>query len=156
MEEQVELLKRKLRQIYQGETFNGKPTKTARSHGKKFQVTVQQEIARLLVYNDPITTCDQLMFVLFSAWWTDHLTWNKYTRGTWDGHICNKPSTYQQKRFTEKHKWWSQTLTNLATSRCVLSNKAGLRKEDRFLTMFSSLGFWVRMIVKQGNELMSS
>ncbi|KAG2278674.1 hypothetical protein Bca52824_061229 [Brassica carinata] len=48
MEEQVELLKRKLRQIYQGEAFNGKPTKTARSHGKKFQVTVQQEISRLL------------------------------------------------------------------------------------------------------------
>ncbi|KAF2547176.1 hypothetical protein F2Q70_00021589 [Brassica cretica] len=52
MEEQVELLKSKLRQIYQGETFNGKPTKTARSHGKKFQVTVQQEIARLLILEE--------------------------------------------------------------------------------------------------------
>ncbi|KAG2316463.1 hypothetical protein Bca52824_019585 [Brassica carinata] len=48
MEEQVELLKRKLRRIYQGVAFNGKPTKTARSHGKKIQVTVQQEISRLL------------------------------------------------------------------------------------------------------------
>lgn len=49
IEEQVELLKRKLRMIYQGEAFNGKPTKTARSHGKKFQVSVQQETSRLLV-----------------------------------------------------------------------------------------------------------
>ncbi|GLU07890.1 hypothetical protein SLE2022_248290 [Rubroshorea leprosula] len=48
VDEQIELLKRKLRQIYQGEIFNGKPTKTARSHGKKFQVSVKQETARLL------------------------------------------------------------------------------------------------------------
>ncbi|XP_038995493.1 protein SULFUR DEFICIENCY-INDUCED 1-like isoform X2 [Hibiscus syriacus] len=47
-DEQIELLKRKLRLIYQGEIFNGKRTKTARSHGKKFQVSVQQEISRLL------------------------------------------------------------------------------------------------------------
>ncbi|KAJ7961496.1 Protein SULFUR DEFICIENCY-INDUCED 1 [Quillaja saponaria] len=48
IEEQIELLKRKLRSIYQGEAFNGKPTKTARSHGKKFQVSVKQETSRLL------------------------------------------------------------------------------------------------------------
>ncbi|PKI64787.1 hypothetical protein CRG98_014783 [Punica granatum] len=48
VEEQIELLKRKLRQIYQGEIFNGRPTKTARSHGKKFQVSVKQETSRLL------------------------------------------------------------------------------------------------------------
>lgn len=47
-EEQIELLKQKLRMIYQGEAFNGKPTKTARSHGKKFQVTVKQETSRIL------------------------------------------------------------------------------------------------------------
>lgn len=47
-EEQIELIKQKLRMIYQGEAFNGRPTKTARSHGKKFQVSVQQEISRLL------------------------------------------------------------------------------------------------------------
>ncbi|KAH7666138.1 TPR-like protein [Dioscorea alata] len=46
--EQIELLKRKLRKIYLGEAFNGKTTKTARSHGKKFQVTIQQELSRLL------------------------------------------------------------------------------------------------------------
>ncbi|GMP55685.1 hypothetical protein CsSME_00020435 [Camellia sinensis var. sinensis] len=34
--------------IYQGEAFNGKPTKTARSHGRKFQVTVKQETCRIL------------------------------------------------------------------------------------------------------------
>ncbi|CAN0875546.1 Protein SULFUR DEFICIENCY-INDUCED 2 [Linum grandiflorum] len=48
MEEQIELLKQKLWMIYQGDAFNGKPTKTARSHGRKFQVTVQQETCRIL------------------------------------------------------------------------------------------------------------
>ncbi|KAM1483690.1 hypothetical protein TB2_034969 [Malus domestica] len=48
IEEQIDLLKRKLRLIYQGAAFNGKPTKTARSHGKKFQVSVTQETSRLL------------------------------------------------------------------------------------------------------------
>ncbi|KAK9944862.1 hypothetical protein M0R45_010408 [Rubus argutus] len=48
IEEQIDLLKRKLRLIYQGAAFNGRPTKTARSHGKKFQVSVKQEISRLL------------------------------------------------------------------------------------------------------------
>ncbi|KAI4354418.1 hypothetical protein L6164_003280 [Bauhinia variegata] len=47
-DDQIELLKRKLRLIYQGEAFNGKPTKTARSHGKKFQVSIKQESSRLL------------------------------------------------------------------------------------------------------------
>ncbi|CAA2934100.1 SULFUR DEFICIENCY-INDUCED 1-like [Olea europaea subsp. europaea] len=48
VDEQIMLLKHKLRMIYLGEAFNGKPTKTARSHGKKFQVSVKQEIARIL------------------------------------------------------------------------------------------------------------
>nr|XP_043609376.1 protein SULFUR DEFICIENCY-INDUCED 2 isoform X1 [Erigeron canadensis] len=48
LEDQIELLKQKLRMIYQGEAFNGKPTKTARSHGRKFQVTVRQETSRIL------------------------------------------------------------------------------------------------------------
>ncbi|KAM1349867.1 hypothetical protein PS2_003871 [Malus domestica] len=48
VEEQIDLLKRKLRLIYQGVAFNGKPTKTARSRGKKFQVSVTQETSRLL------------------------------------------------------------------------------------------------------------
>ncbi|CAL0306019.1 unnamed protein product [Lupinus luteus] len=48
VEDQIELLKKKLRMIYQGGAFNGKPTKTARSHGKKFQVSIKQETARLL------------------------------------------------------------------------------------------------------------
>ncbi|XP_028773103.1 protein SULFUR DEFICIENCY-INDUCED 1-like isoform X1 [Neltuma alba] len=47
-EEQIQLLKRKLRLIYQGQAFDGKPTKTARSHGKKFRVSIKQETARLL------------------------------------------------------------------------------------------------------------
>ncbi|MCL7041796.1 hypothetical protein MKW94_021857 [Papaver nudicaule] len=48
VDEQIELLKQKLRMIYQGEAFNGKPTKTARSHGKKFQVSIKQETSRIL------------------------------------------------------------------------------------------------------------
>lgn len=48
LDDQIELLKQKLRMIGQGEAFNGKPTKTARSHGKKFQVTVKQETSRIL------------------------------------------------------------------------------------------------------------
>ncbi|EPS63346.1 hypothetical protein M569_11439, partial [Genlisea aurea] len=48
VDEQIALLKHKLKLIYYGEAFNGKPTKTARSHGKKFQVSVKQETARVL------------------------------------------------------------------------------------------------------------
>ncbi|GKU98611.1 hypothetical protein SLEP1_g11595 [Rubroshorea leprosula] len=48
IEEQIQLLKQKLRMIYQGEAFNGKATKTARSHGRKFQVTIKQETSRIL------------------------------------------------------------------------------------------------------------
>ncbi|TYK17394.1 protein SULFUR DEFICIENCY-INDUCED 1 [Cucumis melo var. makuwa] len=48
VEEQIDLLKQKLRMINQGEAFNGKATKTARSHGKKFQVTIRQETSRIL------------------------------------------------------------------------------------------------------------
>ncbi|GJZ10967.1 sulfur deficiency-induced 1-like protein [Tanacetum coccineum] len=49
VDEQIALLKQKLRMIYRGEAFNGKPTKTARSHGKKFQVSVRQETSRILI-----------------------------------------------------------------------------------------------------------
>ncbi|XP_019242882.1 PREDICTED: protein SULFUR DEFICIENCY-INDUCED 1-like [Nicotiana attenuata] len=48
VDEQIALLKQKLRQIYEGKLFNGRHTKTARSHGKKFQVTISQETARVL------------------------------------------------------------------------------------------------------------
>lgn len=48
VDEQIVLLKHKLKMIYLGEAFNGKPTKTARSHGKKFQVSVKQETSRIL------------------------------------------------------------------------------------------------------------
>nr|XP_010923321.1 protein SULFUR DEFICIENCY-INDUCED 1 [Elaeis guineensis] len=48
IEEQIELLKQKLRMISLGEGFNGKTTKTARSHGKKFQISIQQETSRIL------------------------------------------------------------------------------------------------------------
>ncbi|XP_061959882.1 protein SULFUR DEFICIENCY-INDUCED 2-like isoform X1 [Populus nigra] len=48
IEEQIDLLKQKLKMIHQGEAFNRKATKTARSHGRKFQVTVKQETSRIL------------------------------------------------------------------------------------------------------------
>ncbi|KAG6529431.1 protein SULFUR DEFICIENCY-INDUCED 1-like [Zingiber officinale] len=48
VEEQIVMLKKKLRMIYVGKAFNGKTTKTARSHGRKFQVSIKQETARLL------------------------------------------------------------------------------------------------------------
>ncbi|XP_020577346.1 protein SULFUR DEFICIENCY-INDUCED 1-like [Phalaenopsis equestris] len=48
IEEQIELLKKKLKLIFTGEAFNGKTTKTARSHGKKFQVSIAQETSRVL------------------------------------------------------------------------------------------------------------
>ncbi|KAJ4803907.1 Protein POLLENLESS 3-LIKE 2 [Rhynchospora pubera] len=48
IDDQIALLKHKLRLIDRGLAFNGKRTKTARSQGRKFQVTVQQEATRLL------------------------------------------------------------------------------------------------------------
>lgn len=49
LDDQITLLKHKLFLIQQGLAFNGKRTKTARSQGKKFQVSVEQEATRLLV-----------------------------------------------------------------------------------------------------------
>ncbi|GAQ92294.1 tetratricopeptide repeat domain containing protein [Klebsormidium nitens] len=48
LDDQIELLKHKLNLIHQGLAFNGKRTKTARSQGKKFQVSIEQEATRLL------------------------------------------------------------------------------------------------------------
>ncbi|XP_050229650.1 protein POLLENLESS 3-LIKE 2 [Mercurialis annua] len=48
LDDQISLLKHKLFLIQQGLAFNGKRTKTARSQGKKFQVSVEQEATRLL------------------------------------------------------------------------------------------------------------
>ncbi|WCJ32653.1 Tetratricopeptide repeat (TPR)-like superfamily protein [Euphorbia peplus] len=48
LDDQIGLLKHKLFLIQQGLAFNGKRTKTARSQGKKFQVSVEQEATRLL------------------------------------------------------------------------------------------------------------
>ncbi|WOK97138.1 protein SULFUR DEFICIENCY-INDUCED 1-like [Canna indica] len=48
IDEQIKLLKQKLHMIFLGEAFNGKTTKTARSHGKKFQISIKQESARIL------------------------------------------------------------------------------------------------------------
>ena len=49
LDDQIYLHKHKLNLIHQGMEFNGKRTKTARSQGKKFQVSIEQEATRLLV-----------------------------------------------------------------------------------------------------------
>ncbi|KAH7423932.1 hypothetical protein KP509_12G081700 [Ceratopteris richardii] len=48
LDDQITLLKHKLHLIHQGLAFNGRRTKTARSQGKKFQVSIEQEATRLL------------------------------------------------------------------------------------------------------------
>ncbi|CAN6485296.1 unnamed protein product [Victoria cruziana] len=48
LDDQIALLRHKLVLIQQGMAFNGKRTKTARSQGKKFQVSIEQETTRLL------------------------------------------------------------------------------------------------------------
>ncbi|KAL9241418.1 hypothetical protein vseg_015533 [Gypsophila vaccaria] len=48
LDDQISLLRHKLYLIQKGVAFNGKRTKTARSQGKKFQVSVEQEATRLL------------------------------------------------------------------------------------------------------------
>ncbi|KAL4200578.1 hypothetical protein AMTRI_Chr02g211890 [Amborella trichopoda] len=48
LDDQIELLKYKLKMIKDGVAFSGKKTKIARSQGKKFHVSIEQEEARLL------------------------------------------------------------------------------------------------------------
>ncbi|KAI5067003.1 hypothetical protein GOP47_0017531 [Adiantum capillus-veneris] len=48
LDEQIDLLKHKLGLIHKGMVFNGKRTKTARSQGRKFQISIRQEATRLL------------------------------------------------------------------------------------------------------------
>ncbi|OAY31582.1 protein POLLENLESS 3 [Manihot esculenta] len=48
IEEEIEMLHLKLKNIEEGIAFGGKRTKTARSQGKKIQITVEQERSRIL------------------------------------------------------------------------------------------------------------
>ncbi|CAN1812897.1 Protein POLLENLESS 3 [Linum perenne] len=48
VEEEIEMLQRKLKNIEEGMVFGGRKTKVARSQGKKIQITVEQEKARIL------------------------------------------------------------------------------------------------------------
>ncbi|KAF8413505.1 hypothetical protein HHK36_001495 [Tetracentron sinense] len=48
IEEQIELLQKKLKLVEEGMTFGGRRTKVARSQGKKFHVSIEQERSRLL------------------------------------------------------------------------------------------------------------
>lgn len=48
VEEEIELLQHKLKQVEEGMAFSGKKTKMARSQGKKIQITVQKEYSRFV------------------------------------------------------------------------------------------------------------
>ncbi|GLJ35824.1 hypothetical protein SUGI_0719280 [Cryptomeria japonica] len=48
VDEQIVLFKKKLHLIQHGIAFNGNPTKTARSHGKKFRLSIKEETSRIL------------------------------------------------------------------------------------------------------------
>ncbi|CAN1227905.1 Protein POLLENLESS 3 [Linum grandiflorum] len=48
VEEEIEMLQRKLKNIEEGMVFGGRKTKVARSQGKKIQITIEQEKARIL------------------------------------------------------------------------------------------------------------
>lgn len=46
VDEEIEILQNKLRNIEEGTIFGGKKTKIARSQGKKIQITIEQEKSR--------------------------------------------------------------------------------------------------------------
>ncbi|KAL2484195.1 protein POLLENLESS 3-like [Forsythia ovata] len=48
IEEEIEMLQLKLKQLEEGIAFGGKRTKLARSQGKKIQITIEKEYSRLL------------------------------------------------------------------------------------------------------------
>ncbi|XP_073154197.1 protein POLLENLESS 3 [Henckelia pumila] len=48
IEEEIEMLKLKVKQLEDGTAFGGQRTKMARSQGKKFQITVEKDYSRLL------------------------------------------------------------------------------------------------------------
>ncbi|KAI4389102.1 hypothetical protein MLD38_001364 [Melastoma candidum] len=65
LDDQMALLKHKLYLIQQGLAFNGKRTKTARSQGKKFQVSVEQELQ--IVLSDLLDTPGDSLHHFFSC-----------------------------------------------------------------------------------------
>ncbi|GMI92001.1 hypothetical protein HRI_002869400 [Hibiscus trionum] len=48
VDEEIEILQNKLRDVEEGTVFGGKKTKIARSQGKKIQITIEQEKTRIL------------------------------------------------------------------------------------------------------------
>ncbi|XP_041006365.1 protein POLLENLESS 3-like [Juglans microcarpa x Juglans regia] len=48
IEEEIQMLQLKLKRIEDGIAFGGRRTKTARSQGKKVQITIEQEVSRIL------------------------------------------------------------------------------------------------------------
>ena len=51
VEEEIEILQNKLRNIDEGTVFGGKRTKIARSQGKKIQITIEQEKSRWILHS---------------------------------------------------------------------------------------------------------
>lgn len=54
IEEEIEMLQRKLKNIEEGIAFGGKRTKSARSQGRKIQITIEQERSRWFAFFSPI------------------------------------------------------------------------------------------------------
>lgn len=46
IEEEIEMIEHKLKNIEEGIAFGGKKTKTARSQGKKVEITLEKEYSR--------------------------------------------------------------------------------------------------------------
>lgn len=81
-DEQIYLLKLKLKMIYLGEAFNGKATKTARSHVRKFQVSIQHssgETSGILVQIIALPLPNSMIFDRFvrSKWYVFINFWYK-------------------------------------------------------------------------------
>lgn len=51
IEEEIEMLQLKLKQVEEGIAFYGKRTKMARSQGKKIQITVEKEYSRFIYFH---------------------------------------------------------------------------------------------------------
>lgn len=49
IEEEIQMLQLKLKRIENGVAFGGRKTKTARSQGKKVQITLEEEISRWML-----------------------------------------------------------------------------------------------------------
>jgi hypothetical protein len=105
--------------IYLGEAFNGKATKKARSHGKKFQVSIQQETSRILVWVttalatptvDNLFTNEILSYIQLTEIFP-----GMHDRATLAGLTCSRTTMKPPNWCTARHKLLSLMPTGRAT-----------------------------------------